>query len=67
MKILTVVPSTLQSRASFASGCEGIVSKLKRSRYTSGRTHDWIKVKNPKAAWSGLATPSATYAKSGND
>ncbi len=30
-------------------GCEGIVSKLKGSRYTSGRTRDWIKVKNPNA------------------
>jgi ATP-dependent DNA ligase len=32
-------------------GCEGIVSKLKGSRYTSGRTRDWIKVKNPNAPW----------------
>jgi ATP-dependent DNA ligase len=32
-------------------GCEGIVSKLKGSRYTSGRTQDWIKVKNPNAPW----------------
>jgi ATP-dependent DNA ligase len=32
-------------------GCEGIVSKLKGSRYTSGRTGDWIKVKNPTALW----------------
>jgi len=34
-----------------AIGCEGIVSKLKGSRYTSGRTRDWIKVKNPAAPW----------------
>ena len=34
-----------------ALGCEGIVSKLKGSRYTSGRTRDWIKVKNPNAPW----------------
>ena len=34
-----------------ALGCEGIVSKLKGSRYTSGRTRDWIKVKNPAAPW----------------
>jgi bifunctional non-homologous end joining protein LigD len=30
-------------------GCEGIVSKLLGSRYTSGQTRDWIKVKNPEA------------------
>jgi bifunctional non-homologous end joining protein LigD len=30
-------------------GCEGIVSKRLGSRYTSGRTADWIKVKNPAA------------------
>jgi ATP-dependent DNA ligase len=34
-----------------ALGCEGIVSKLKGSRYTSGRTRDWIKTKNPNAPW----------------
>jgi ATP-dependent DNA ligase len=28
-------------------GAEGIISKLKGSRYRSGRTRDWIKVKNP--------------------
>jgi bifunctional non-homologous end joining protein LigD len=26
---------------------EGIVSKLKGSRYQSGRTTDWLKTKNP--------------------
>jgi hypothetical protein len=28
-----------------------MVSKLKGSRYTSGRTRDWIKVKNPQTPW----------------
>jgi len=28
-------------------GCEGIVSKRLGSRYVSGRTDNWIKVKNP--------------------
>jgi bifunctional non-homologous end joining protein LigD len=32
-----------------ALGCEGIVSKRLGSRYRSGRTDDWIKVKNPAA------------------
>jgi bifunctional non-homologous end joining protein LigD len=30
-----------------ALGCEGIVSKRLGSRYRSGRTRDWMKVKNP--------------------
>jgi ATP-dependent DNA ligase len=30
-------------------GCEGIVSKRLGSRYVSGRTGNWIKVKNPAA------------------
>jgi len=30
-------------------GCEGIVSKRLGSLYVSGRTRDWIKVKNPNA------------------
>jgi ATP-dependent DNA ligase len=30
-------------------GLEGIVSKLKDSRYRSGRSPDWIKSKNPNA------------------
>ena len=30
-------------------GCEGIVSKRKSSRYRSGRSRDWVKVKNPAA------------------
>src|SRR5262249_1123392 len=34
-------------------GCEGIVSKRKGSRYRSGRSRDWVKIKNP-------ASPAAT-------
>jgi bifunctional non-homologous end joining protein LigD len=30
-------------------GCEGIVSKRKHSRYRSGRSRDWLKMKNPNA------------------
>src|SRR5262249_27051504 len=30
-------------------GCEGIVSKRKDSRYRSGRSRDWVKIKNPAA------------------
>jgi bifunctional non-homologous end joining protein LigD len=30
-------------------GCEGIVSKRLGSKYRSGRSADWIKVKNPAA------------------
>jgi ATP-dependent DNA ligase len=30
-----------------AFGCEGIVSKLKGSRYRSGVSRDWVKSKNP--------------------
>lgn len=30
-------------------GAEGIVSKRKGSRYRSGRSTDWLKMKNPKA------------------
>jgi bifunctional non-homologous end joining protein LigD len=32
-----------------ALGCEGIVSKRLGSTYRSGRSHDWIKIKNPAA------------------
>jgi bifunctional non-homologous end joining protein LigD len=31
----------------YALGVEGIVSRRKDSPYRSGRTADWIKVKNP--------------------
>ena len=30
-------------------GCEGIVSKRRRSRYVAGRTEYWLRVKNPTA------------------
>jgi ATP-dependent DNA ligase len=30
-------------------GCEGIVSKRLGSRYRSGRSADWLKIKNPAA------------------
>ena len=30
-------------------GLEGIVSKRLRSRYRSGRSPDWLKMKNPAA------------------
>jgi len=30
-------------------GCEGIVSKRKDSRYRSGRSPDWLKMKNADA------------------
>jgi bifunctional non-homologous end joining protein LigD len=30
-------------------GLEGIISKRKDSRYSSGRSPDWIKSKNPEA------------------
>ncbi len=30
-------------------GCEGIVSKRLGSPYRSGRSKDWIKIKNPRA------------------
>jgi bifunctional non-homologous end joining protein LigD len=30
-------------------GFEGIVSKRKGSRYQSGRSYDWVKLKNPNA------------------
>jgi len=32
-----------------AVGCEGIVSKRLGSPYRSGRSRDWVKVKNPDA------------------
>ena len=35
-------------RHACAMGLEGIVSKRKASRYVSGRSRAWLKVKNPK-------------------
>lgn len=32
-----------------AMGLEGIVSKRKDAPYRSGRTKDWLKMKNPRA------------------
>jgi ATP-dependent DNA ligase len=44
---------TSDGAAIFASACkmglEGIVSKRRDSRYQSGRSRDWIKVKNPES------------------
>ena len=52
----TVVPNqhyegdgTIIFRHACKLGCEGIVSKRLGSPYRSGRTVNWIKVKNPKA------------------
>jgi bifunctional non-homologous end joining protein LigD len=36
-------------RHAWALGCEGIVSKRRGSPYRSGRSPDWIKLKNPAA------------------
>src|ERR1700730_18401397 len=36
-------------------GLEGVVSKLKGSWYSSGRSRDWLKAKNPKATVTRLA------------
>jgi ATP-dependent DNA ligase len=33
----------------FENLLECIVSKRKHSRYRSGRSHDWLKMKNPNA------------------
>jgi len=33
----------------FENSLEGIVSKRKHSRYRSGRSRDWLKMKNPNA------------------
>jgi bifunctional non-homologous end joining protein LigD len=40
---------TIIFKQACALGCEGIVSKRLGSPYRSGRSADWIKVKNPKA------------------
>ena len=42
-------PSDIVFRHACAMGLEGIVSKRLGSRYTSGRTRDWLKMKNPDA------------------
>ena len=40
---------TIVYREACKLGCEGIVSKRLGSRYRSGRSRQWIKVKNPEA------------------
>jgi ATP-dependent DNA ligase len=42
-------PGDVVFKHACALGCEGIVSKRLGSRYTSGRTRDWLKFKNPEA------------------
>jgi ATP-dependent DNA ligase len=55
MKILTAPPALRANRQSARCstdcklGLEGIVSKRKGSPYRSGRSPDWLKVKNPDA------------------
>jgi ATP-dependent DNA ligase len=43
------VAGWLRSTHACKLGLEGIVSKRLGSRYRSGRSHDWIKSKNPAA------------------
>lgn len=48
--MLAKATSLLQARASLKAGkmgLEGIVSKRLGSRYRSGRSPDWLKMKNP--------------------
>ena len=50
--MLAKATSLLQARASLKAGkmgLEGIVSKRLGSRYRSGRSPDWLKMKNPAA------------------
>jgi hypothetical protein len=42
-------PGHVVFRHACALGYEGIVSKRLGSRYVSGRTRDWFKMKNPEA------------------
>jgi hypothetical protein len=42
-------PGDVVFRHACQLGLEGIVSKLLGSRYTSGRSRDWLKFKNPAA------------------
>jgi ATP-dependent DNA ligase len=42
-------PGDVVFRHACKMGFEGIVSKRLGSRYTSGRTRDWLKFKNPAA------------------
>ena len=43
------VPRVENDRAACELGLEGIVSKKRTAPYRSGRSPDWIKVKNPSA------------------
>jgi ATP-dependent DNA ligase len=42
-------PAAIESRHACKLGLEGIVSKRKGSPYRSGRSPDWLKMKNPDA------------------
>jgi ATP-dependent DNA ligase len=42
-------PGDIVFRHACKTGLEGIVSKRLGSRYVSGRTRDWLKMKNPDA------------------
>ena len=42
-------PGDVVFRHACKMGLEGIVSKRLGSRYVSGRTRDWLKMKNPEA------------------
>ena len=42
-------PGDIVFRHACKLGFEGIVSKRLGSRYRSGRSHDWLKLKNPAA------------------
>jgi bifunctional non-homologous end joining protein LigD len=44
-----VEPGDVVFRHACQLGLEGIVSKRLGSRYTSGRSRDWLKFKNPAA------------------
>jgi len=45
-----VLPGDVVFRHACKLGLEGIVSKRLGSRYRSGRSPDWLKMKNPAAA-----------------
>jgi bifunctional non-homologous end joining protein LigD len=42
-------PGDIVFKHACALGCEGIVSKRLGLRYRSGRSPDWLKMKNPAA------------------
>jgi bifunctional non-homologous end joining protein LigD len=44
-----IEPGDVVFKHACALGCEGIVSKRRGSRYCSGRSPDWLKLKNPEA------------------